>query len=281
MKSLMLKLLTIAGLSILISTNLFGADDIAKKLTSYEKQRISANPQVQLKSLQLAFVKNLDDGWKGYLFKLSVVLQGKTINTTDIIFSNGKQVTADLRKVTGFDYKRFMHPTLSAKYYDKKRLIAGNANAKHKLVVFSDPLCPNCTAEVPDIIKDVKANPKLFSLYYFAFPLDMHPTAKALSKAAMIAENLGQKDVTYRLYTADFEKFFNPYELKDEKKAIDVFNKIFKTNIQLADVNNTKITIELAEDMKMSEEAFIGGTPTIFFDGEVDVMRNKYKEKIK
>lgn len=277
MKLSMLKLLAIVSL-LTINVN---SDALSDKITSFEKQRISGNPQVKLKSLQLAFTKNLGDGWKGYLFRLSLNFQGKDINTNDVIFSNGVQVTSELKKLTGFDYKRYMHPTLGAKYYDKSRLIAGEANAKHKIVIFSDPLCPNCTSEVPLIIKDVKANPKLLSLYYVSFPLEMHPTAKALSKAAMVAEQKGVKDVTYKLYTANFEKFFDPYALKDEGKALATFNQIFKTNITMAEIQNPNIANRLTNDMKLADEAFVSGTPTIFFDGEVDVMRNKYKEKIK
>lgn len=277
MKLSMLKLLTIVSLlSISVSGN-----ELEKKLLHYEKQRISANPAVVLKDVKLVFKKDLGDGWKGYLYNLSVVYQGKAINTNDIVFSNGTQVTSELRKITGFDYKRLMHPTLGSQYYDQKRLIAGNVNAKNKLVVFSDPLCPNCVDDIPEIIKTVKANPNVFALYYFSFPLDMHPTAKALVKASKVAENKGLKDMTYRLYTAKFEKYFDPYGEKNEQKALQAFNKIFKTNITMSELKNPKIVADLESDMKLADAAFVNGTPTLFLNGEIDVTRSEYKKKIK
>jgi len=277
MRLSMLKLLTIVSLlSISASGN-----ELEKKLLNYEKQRISANPAVVLKDAKLAFKKDVGDGWKGYLYNLSLTYQGKNINTTDILFSNGTQVTSELRKITGFDYKRLMHPTLSSKYYDSKRLIAGNVNAKNKLVVFSDPLCPNCVDDIPEIIKLVRANPNVFALYYFSFPLDMHPMAKVLIKASKVAENKGLKDMTYRLYTAKFEKHFDPYQEKNEQKALDAFNKIFKSNITMGEINNAKIVSDLDMDMKLADAAFVNGTPTLFLNGEIDVTRSEYKKKIK
>ena len=274
----MLKLLTIASL---LSTSLFGNSELEKKLLTYEKQRISGNPQAKLKDVKLAFSKNLENGWRGYLFNLSLTYQGKNINTNDILFSNGTMVTSELKKITGFDYKRAMHPTLSSKYHDPKRLIAGDPKAPNKIVIFSDPLCPNCTDFVPEVIEDVKKNSKTHALYYVAFPLDMHPTAKALSKAAMILEEKGQKDVTYKLYKGNFEKYFDPYESKDEQKALQVFNQIFRSNITLKDINDPKITALLAEDMRLADEAYVMGTPTLFYNGEIDVTRSLYKQKMK
>lgn len=278
MRLSMLKLLTIVSL---LTISVQANRNVEKKIYSYEKQRISANPAVQLKDLKLVFSKKLENNWTGYLFSLSLVYQGKNVNTNDILFSNGTEITSELKKLTGFDYKRLMHPTLGATYYDKKRIIAGNINAKNKLVVFSDPLCPNCTADMPEIIKVVKANPTVFALYYFSFPLDMHPTAKTIVKASKLAEAKGIKDVIYRLYTANFEKFFDPYELKDNQKALDAFNKVFKTAFTLNELNNTTITKSLEEEMNLAEKAFVNGTPTLFLNGEIDVTRSAYKGKIK
>lgn len=279
MRLSMLKLLTITSL-LSISANA-APSNIEKKLFSYEKQRVSANPAVQIKDLKLAFSKKLENNWTGYLFTISLVYQGKNVTTNDVLFSNGTEVTGELKKLTGFDYKRMMHPTLSAQYYDKKRLIAGNQNAKNKLVVFSDPLCPNCTSTMPELIDDVRKNPNLFALYYYSFPLDMHPTAKTIAKASKLAEAKGIKDVTYKLYTGNFDKFFDPYELKDNQKALDSFNKVFKTSFSMNEVNNSAIENSLADDMKMADKAYVNGTPSLFLNGEIDVTRSNYKRMIK
>lgn len=142
-------------------------------------------------------------------------------------------------------------------------------------------MCPNCVDDIPEIIKTVKAHPTDFSLYYFSFPLDMHPTAKVLVKASKIAENKGLKDMIYKLYTANLEKHFDPYQEKNEQKVLDVFNKIFKTNITMAELNQQKIIADLETDIKLADKAFVIGTPTLFLNGEVDITRSNYKRMIK
>lgn len=276
-------MLKLSIVTTLLSTSIFASSDInEKKLLSYEKQRVSQNPQVQLKEIKLAFKKELEDGWKGYVFALELNYNGKDIKTNDILFSNGKFVTSELKYPTGLDLKRTLHPELDSRYYDKKLLIAGNSDAKHKLVVFSDPLCPNCTSLMPELIKDVEAHPKKLALYYVVMPLDrLHPTARTLAKAAKIAKEQGVKDVDYKVYTAGFEKYFDPYEEKDNQKALDAFNKVLKTNITLAQVNSQKVNEELETSIKLSDDAMIQGTPTLFFDGDVDLTRSKYKDVIK
>ena len=277
-RSLMLKLLTIITL---LSFELL-AKSLEDRIKSYEKHRVNANPNIQLKKLNLEFKKDLIDGWSGYLFKISLKYQGKDINTTDIIFSNGKLITSDLKNLKGFDFKKLMYPKLDDRYYDDSRRIAGNKNAKHKLVIFSDPLCPNCTYDLPRIYKDVQANKDKFALYYVSLPLDrLHPTVRTLIKASYIAKQQGIKDVKYKLYTANFERFFDPYEEKDNQKALDAFNKVFKTKITMAQIDDPKLNKKLEYDIKLSEEAYIQGTPTLFLDGDVDLTRSKYKQLIK
>lgn len=277
-KSLMLKLLMMISLLGLNSL----AKSIEDRVKSFEKHRLNANPNVQLKALDLKFKKKLQDGWTGYLFNLSLNYQGRDVQTSDILFSNGNLVTSELLNLKGIDQKRLMHPDLDFRYYDDSRLIAGNKNAKHKLVIFSDPLCPNCTATVPKLIEDTNANSDQLALYYVSLPLDrLHPTARTLIKASYIASEQGMKNMKYKLYTANFEKYFDPNTMRDNKKALDTFNKLFGTNISMAQVNNPKLDKKLETDIKLANEAYIQGTPTLFLDGEVDLTRVKYKKAIK
>ena len=277
----MLSMLKLLILTSILSISL-NAGAIESKVTKYEENRIKSNPSIELKSLKLIFQKNLGDGWNGYVFDLDIMLKGKPLNVKDTIFSNGNFVSESLRNTNGLDLKRLMHPILGKKYHQKSHLIAGNADAKHKLVIFSDPLCPLCIRDTPRIIKDVEANPKMLSLYYISFPLtSLHPTSTTLAKAALIAQASGIKDVELKLYNAGFDFFFDPGKNQDHQKALNSFNTVFKTKITMSEVNNKKYTNRLASDMKLGEEAFINGTPTLFLDGEVDLSRSKYQTLIK
>ena len=174
-----------------------------------------------------------------------------------------------------------MYPKLSKKYFSKEHLIAGDPNAPHTLVLFSYPLCPICVDEVPFIMKHIMENPKNIALYYYHMPLDMHPTAKTLSIASMIVKEQGIKDIDYKVYDKDFSNFFDAYEEKDNQKALNFFNKTFKTNITMKQINNIKWTNKIKSDLKMAEDAFVNGTPTLFFDGEIDKSRMKYEGYLK
>ena len=275
----MLKLLSILLISSFFSVA--NAKTIEQRILSFEKHRVSQNPAIKLKNIKLVFKKDLEDNWKGYVYKLDLTLKGKDIHVNDIIFSNGNLVTAELRNLHNLDLKRKMHPILDKRYYQDSHLIAGNKNAKHKLVIFSDPLCPICTSETPKIIQDVQEHPNIFALYYISFPLDMHPTAKTIAKAAMVLHSKGFKNSDYKVYTAGLDFYFDPYKNKDNKKSLDALNKVLKTNITMKQINNPLYNKRLQEDIKLANDAFVNGTPTLFLDGEVDLTRSQYKKYIK
>ncbi len=275
----MLKLLSILSL-LIINLN---ATTIKHKITSYEEHRLSANPNLAVNSIKLIFTKKLSNNWTGFVFDLdlTIVNQNKDIKVKDMLFSNGKLVTSELKTLKGFDMKRKMHPKLDKRYYQDSHLIAGDKNAKHKLVLFSDPLCPICTEDTPTIIKDVQEHPHTFALYYVSFPLDMHPTAKLIAKAAMIAGEQGIRNIDYKVYTAKFEKFFDAYRNKNNQKSLDAFNKVLNTHITMAQINDKELQKMQNADIKLAEDALVNGTPTLFLDGEIDLTRSEYKKYIK
>ncbi len=285
MRLSMLKLLTI---TILLSTSLFSSTEIEKKILKFEKQRVTQSLKRmngKLTSLKLVLKKDLkQDGWIGYTYDLKFNIQGKSLGQKDVIFSNGKLISFDLISAkTKRSFKTVMYPTLGKEFFNKKNLIAGNPNAKHSLVVFSDPLCPICIDELPFLIKKVIDNPKNIALYYYHLPLQMHPTARTLGKASMLATQQGIKNVDYRIYEANFPaKYkFNEYEEKDHQKVLSFFNKEFGTKITMAQINDPKLEKMIMHDIEMSDKAFVTGTPSVFFDGEYDVTRSKFEDYLK
>lgn len=283
MKSLTLKLLMITTL---LSISLFGNKEIDKNILEYEKRKISnilKRQNIELNDVSIVLKRDLkQDSWFGYVFNLTFTVKGKQITQKDTLFTNGSLITTELINAqTNRTFKDMLFPKLTKKYFDQKHLIAGNINAKHSLVLFSDPLCPICLKEVPSIIKNVMENPESIALYYYHLPLDMHPTAKVLSKASMIATQMGIKDVDYKVYTTNFGNLYDAYKVTDNQKALNHFNKIFKTKITMAQINDPMLDKRLKYDMDMSDEAFVGGTPTLFLDGEIDKSRIKYEKYLK
>jgi len=285
MKSSMLKLLIITTL---LSTSLFSNTKLENKLIKFEKQRVSKSLQRvggKLDKIQLVLKKDLNqNGWYGYTFKLNFEVQSKKLSQNDTLFTDGTNVTMDLISLKNKrSFKTVMYPTLGKEFFDKKHFIQGNINAKHSLVIFSDPLCPICIDEIPYVLKNIIKNPKNIAVYYYHLPLNMHPTARLIAKASILAREEGIKNIDYKIYQTNFpEKYkFDAYKEKDEKKVLGFFNKEFGTNITMKQINNPKLEKMIQDNIKMSEDAFVSGTPTLFFDGDYDYTRSKFEKYLK
>lgn len=262
------KISVAVALSTLIAGSLFANDDI---VLDFEKKRMAQNPNVKIKSIKLNSKKELDEvnSWSGYIFDIEAIIQGKDIKAKDILFSDGKVVAPDLIDAkTGKSLKDSVTPAMTEKYYDKTRLIAGNHDAKDKVVVFSDPLCPFCQDYIPDIISKVEANSKNIALYYYAFPLtQIHPASLPLSKLIDIAVEKGVKDATIKAYKTDWEEHFDP-KSEDSAKILEAFNKVLGTDIKIADLNKKEINAKLEKDIQMGDDLMVSGTPTLYVNGK-------------
>ena len=266
----------ILSVSVLIASSLYASND--ENIVNFEKKRIAQNPNVEVKSIKINTKKELPlNGWSGYILDVEATVQGKSINAKDILFSDGKYISLELiDSETGKSLKDLVTPNLTDNYHDKAKLIAGNPNAKDKLVVFSDPLCPFCKDYLPDVIKYVNKNSDSIALYYYNFPLSIHPAATPLSKLVEIAKHKGLKGVELKVYETDWEPYFD-VKTTDEKKILEAFNKEFKTDIKIEELSDNKVNELIAKDMKMGEEVMVQGTPTIFVNKVKDSTRQKYE----
>lgn len=266
----------ILSLSVILSASLFANENT---VVDFEKKRVAQNPNVKVKDVKVNTKKDLPlAGWNGYILDVEAIVQEKSLKVKDILFSNGDYIALDLIDAkTGKSLKDLVTPNLTSNYYDKTKLIAGNHNAKDKIVVFSDPLCPFCMEYIPEVINYVNKNSDSIALYYYAFPLvQIHPASEALSKIIEVAKNKGLKDIELKAYKTDWETYFSPKE-NDEKKILESFNKELKTNIKLEEIASKDINEKLSKDMSMGEEVMVTGTPTIFVNGVKDTTRELYK----
>lgn len=255
------------------------ADAIDDKVLAFEKKRFSQNKRIKLESVEITLKKKMPmDGWYGYIVDVNALINNQKAKARDTVFSDGKVIAPEIFDInTGADLKDLLTPSLTSKYYDKKKLIAGNHNAKDKIVVFSDPLCPFCIDLVPDVINHVKKNSDSIALYYYHFPLlRIHPAADTLVKAMEIAKKNGMKDSELKVYETDWEKYFGSKE-RNKKKILDAFNKVFKTNITPEQISDEKLQEEIFKDVSMGEDMMVQGTPTIYINGEKDNTRLKYE----
>ena len=272
------KISKLLSTTLLLSVSLYANND--NSVIEFEKSRVSQNPNVTIKEVSINTKKEIPlPGWNGYILDVKVNVQGKDVNAKDILFSDWKYISLDLiDSTTGKSLKDLVTPNLTDKYHDKTKLIAGNADAKDKIVIFSDPLCPYCIDYVPEVIKHVQKNSDSIALYYYHFPLStIHPAATVLVKLIDIAKHKGIKDVELKTYQIDWEKYFD-VKSTDEKVILDAFNKEFKTDIKSEELAKAEIGKSIDSDISMGEDVMVQGTPTIFVNKVKDSTRLKYED---
>ena len=165
---LMLKLLATS----LLLVSFVNASETGASLIEYLDDKYSENTNIKNLELEIeeeVSLRELKD-WKAYIVVLRATLKQKPANliTQRVIwFSNGKIITKELTSLkTGDNLSDEVRPKFKDEYYKKENLIYGNENAEHKVVIFSDPLCPFCRNFVPGAIEDMKKQPKKFAIYF-------------------------------------------------------------------------------------------------------------------
>jgi len=250
-------------------------EDIEAFLTKSFK----SNPNIvslEAKIVDKVAVENMKD-WNAYIVSVDATVKPKNreVKQKMIWFSNGEVITQDLVDLkTGESLKDSVSPEFKPKHYKKENLIYGNVNAKYKVAIFSDPLCPFCGDFVPKAINFMKKDANKFAVYYYHFPLpSIHPASVTLVKAAIAAELQGYKNGVLDLYKVEV----NPRE-KDINKILTAFNKVFKTDIKKTDIESDTVVKHYASDQEIANEVMVKGTPTMFFDGKLDKSKRLYEK---
>ena len=272
--SLMLKLLA----TTLLLSSLAYAQSAGDKVSSFLEDQFGVNPRLKSVDVKVDSVVPVKEvkGWSAYIVDVTAVVKTKperTINQKMIWFSDGNVITKNLIDLdSGLNLKELVKPKFKDIYYRPENLIYGNKDAKHKIVIFSDPLCPFCKGFVPGALQKLKKEPNKFAVYYYHFPLvRLHPASATLVKAAVAAELQGVKNVILRLYTVKV----NPRE-KDVNKILAAFNKVEGTNITVADINSKAVKKQTKNDVDVANDLMVAGTPTVYLDGKIDNTKKKY-----
>lgn len=272
--SLMLKLLST---TLLLSSFVY-ANGESEKIEDFLEEKFIENPRLKSVDVKVEDVTPLKrpKEWNAYIIDVKAVLKDKPkqlINQKMIWFSNGEVITKELTDLaTGENLLDKVKPKVKSKHYAKSNLIYGNLDAKHKVIIFSDPLCPFCRGFVPGAIEYMKKEPEKFAIYYYHFPLErLHPASVALVKAAISAEQKGVKNVVLNLYKVNI----NPRE-KNITKILAAFNNVEGTNITPKDIMKPEVEKQFKHDRVTANDLMVAGTPSVYFDGTIDNTKKKY-----
>jgi len=274
----MSKLLT----STLIATITLSANSIPdnKQLLKYVKKNIVKNPQVTVNGVTVLEKKTHKDlpGWDILLTTMDLTYQKKEVHAPETMFIKDGLITGHLVDLkTGRDYRNEIKPTVPDSMYDDAHLLFGNKDAAHKIIVFSDPMCPFCQEVVPEIMKAAKENPDKIALYYYHLPLlRIHPVSGVLTRVMHAAQEEGKKDVVEKMYSLKI----NPRE-KDIKKILPKVKSHTGYDISAEKVSSKALKDAIKADENAAGRMMVNGTPTVYIDGEWDKMRDGYKKLIK
>jgi len=279
--SLMSKLLSLAVVTTLTISAGTDTDDVK----SYVENHMIKNTQVKVTDVDIISSKVLDEpkGWEVYFLnihanvKKSPTVFDKVTVPETLFVKDGFVVPTLINLETGEDLKTILKPELTKEAYNEKHLLVGNKDAKHKLVIFSDPMCPFCRTKIPEIYKVVKENPDTFALYYYHFPLlRIHPVSDIITRAMLVIEHRGLGS----------EKIMQLYTLKVDAREVNAtkvlgeIKKQFNLEISEKEINEEAISKEIIHDREMATKSMVSGTPTVYLDGKWDPSRNKYKKLI-
>ncbi len=250
-------------------------------LESYIKKDLIKNPNVKVNKVQTIGVKEVPGhkDWKAYMFMLDLNIGKKNDQFADVVLVNEKEglVTQSLYDLKAHkDLAKDIRPEITSEYYQDSHLIAGKKDAKHKIVVFSDPICPFCKRVVPTLYKQVKEHPDDFALYYYHMPLTrIHPSAPTLVKVMEALQKKGEFDKAMKVYDTKVS-----YAERDEQKILDTINKELGTKLTKEDINTPEIKEILKKDKEMAMKVMLKGTPTVYIDGKFQKDPTSYKKLI-
>jgi thiol-disulfide isomerase/thioredoxin len=265
--------------ALLLSSALFASSD--ELVEDFLEESFSNNPALISVDVKVADRVPLEDlkGWDALIVNVDAKVKAKPkpreVKQKMIWFTNGTVITKELTNMKTLESLRdTVNPKFKPHHYKKENLIYGNENAKHKVAIFSDPLCPFCSTYVPNAINYMKKYPNKFAIYYYHFPLpSIHPAAVELSQAAIAAELQGRKNVVLDMYKVKI----NPKE-RDVKKILAAFNKTMGTNLKPTDIGSPKVVEHFKSDLAVADDVMVQGTPTMFFDGTIDKTKRKYQK---
>jgi protein-disulfide isomerase len=220
-------------------------------------------------------------GWKVYFLSLDVNIKSGSVTrkrtVSQVVFTKGNKIAFSLKDKLNQDYKKILKPKVPSNAYDDEHLLVGNKDAKHKILVLSDPFCPYCQEIVPKLIDDVKAHPKTFALYYYHLPLlRIHPASDTATRAMLLFQKRGELQHLKSMY----HLLVNPREINADV-VLDAIKEKTGVRIKRVEIYSDEVNHALEVDKALKKRLMVTGTPTIFIDGLWDPTRTKYKTYLK
>ena len=263
---------------------LFGADD--KDVGEFVTNLIKKNPYLTPKSVKVIGREKLAkyDNWEAVKVIIEYVAndpkRGKIdIKQSDMFFTKGDLITNELADTKADkNLKDLYRPKIPSSYYNDEHFVAGNKNSKYKIVIFSDPLCPVCKDNVPDILKVVSKNPTKMAVWHYSYPLAaIHPASPTLVKAELaLSKKISLKESLDKFYSIDINS-----DEKDEDKILAEVSKQLKLRVSKEEINSKENLAKLDRELMFAYTMLVHGTPSVYVNGELDQTRSEITKILK
>jgi len=186
----------------------------------------------------------------------------------EVLFMNRQGVVTENLFKDGVDYRISTLPRFLDDWYRGLVLVAGNENARHRVVVFGDPLCEECQNEMPSIVDVALRNPSDVALYYIPRPMMVvHPTSGFLVGAMEKAVRNGMlfSDVVKRVYSGFG---FEPRR-DDPERMLRMLKTELGYDVDISDLRDERLLERLRFYAEVSDMMRVKSVPTCYVDGGV------------
>jgi protein-disulfide isomerase len=271
-------------LTLAASLSLFAATN--KEIEEYKTSLFKNAKQAVIKSVKVVSRESMEgyNGWESVILLVEFTIDRagtkQTIKAPDMVFVKGDFLADDIVNLKkGKTLKDSFKPKPGNEYYDSEHLVAGNKDAKNKILIFSDPLCPFCRDIVPDVIAAAVKHPNAMAVYHYSFPLvTIHPASESIIKAEISQRGKikNKADFLTKLYKTDVEAL----EMNEEKIAAKLSSEL-GIKITKMDMEKKETVKEYDEELQKAYQILVRGTPTIIINGELDSTKAKINQLLK
>jgi len=255
--------------AVVLSSGILSANDIS--VSKFLGNALKSNPafkNLSIKVVDTEKIKGLKN-WKAYNIEVSgsVSNNGKMqkIHESSTYFSNGRFLSSNMTDMTTGE-KITIEPKFLKSYYHHENLISGSSKSKHKIAIFSDPMCPFCKRDVPKILRFAKRHPSDIAVYYYDLPLSIHPASSTITRINTFIRDKSKNKIDDVLSMYDLE--IEPSET-NQKVLLKDYNKQLGTNVKISSIKLKNVENEIKRDSTIAEKLSVNGTPTVFIDGKI------------
>ena len=269
----------------MVATALFSATN--KEVEEYISATLKNNKSITVKNVKVISkeaIKEKDlSGWESMIVGIEVEVDRKgkkqQVKTTDMYFTKGDFLSPDIIDIKkNKSLKESLRPKPTAEYYDAEHLVAGNKDAKYKVLVFSDPLCPFCRDLVPDLIEAATKHPSKIAIYHYTFPLlFIHPSSDAIARTEIA---IGSKIQKARLLSLLYKTDVEPEE-SDEDKITAKLSSELGVTVKKSDISKKEIQKAYEDEVQKAHKLFVKGTPTVYVNNELDASKTQINKILK